>query len=136
MREVPLRLRMKKEQREEVKRKHPNLAEAPVNYTLKTFKAPKNEIKGMSDEQFKELAKQLMNRGCRVPDRELKEEEKVDLVLDVKNNSDAGRPPLWEGKVEIPNWMQGKQTEQTKMSVTLPKSLRTLLESNGSETTS
>jgi hypothetical protein len=123
---------MKKEQRQEVVEKHPNLRKAPVNYTLKTLKAPKNDIQGMSEEQFKELAKQLMKKGCRVPDRELEEKESVDIVLDIRNESEEGRPPLWEGEIKLPEWMSGKQqTNQTENSHTLPQSLRTMLDSKG-----
>jgi hypothetical protein len=136
MREVPLRLRLKKEQRQEVIEKHPNLGKAPVNYTLKTFKAPKDDIKGMSNEQFEELAKGITEKGCRVPDRELEEKETLDIVLDVRNDSEEGRPPLWKGEIKLPEWLRGKQqTEQTETAHTLPQSLRTMLESNGSETT-
>lgn len=134
-RHIPLRLRMKKEQRQEVVEKHPNLGESPVNYTLKTFKAPKDEIKGLSDNQFKQLAKDLMENGCRVPDRELEEKETLDIVLDVRNSSENGRPPLWKGDVKLPDWMQNKQqTGQTENRHTLPQSLRAMLDSNRSET--
>lgn len=134
--EVPLRLRLKKSQRPEVVRKHPNLEEAPVNYTLKTFKAPKEGIQGLSDEQFHELVERLMQEGCRVPDRELDEKETVDIVLDIRNESEEGRPPLWEGEIKLPDWMQSKQqTEQTENRLTLPQPLRAMLDSNSSETT-
>jgi hypothetical protein len=127
---------LKKEQRDEVAEKYPNLKKAPVNYTLKTFNAPKDDIKGLSDEQFKELAKQIIRKGCRVPDREFEEKETIDIVLDIKNRGEEGRPPLWEGDVKLPDWMQTKQqTEQTEKSLTLPHSLRTMLESNKPETT-
>jgi len=104
-------IRVKREMRKEVKKKHPNLGKSPVYIPVQNFSTrvifsemPKKKLKGFIENLFKK-------EGMRTSPEKypFKEKETVSMVWDGEEEE------LFEGEIEIPRRFQGKDAETVEI---------------------